>query len=443
MPSANSNATGSSGRGEALNISMMPFQFNPPLHPSLNHVWTNIGAWTTGQEKASLEAIYDETANKYSGDSNKIFNKLRLGRIAMADESLAFALKDGVRYGFRFLYNPDTVQGGSTINTSFIPDPTNAVTAVLQDGLETIKFVLLLNRVPEVMGGASVNDYSLPISLEDMRQIKERGTHYDIEFLYRVCNGIHNTKARRGTGDIGILLPNPSELYLGPFRSRGALVNLSVEDRMFSPDMVPVISYVTVEFARYLTTASGGLIQDGAGPRSNVALVPSIRLAEAGGENAGLLSMIRAGIPGIGGILGSIFGSDDSGTPGGTGDPAPPTGPPPVPGNGAALSGGQVYRVALDAGWNTSDANLMTKIAFAESSWIPTAKNSLPCLGLWQINMSPSMAASRRKQFGITSNEQLFDPRTNAKAAMMLFKGQGLRAWEAYTNGNYKKAPAW
>ena len=108
-----------------------------------------------------------------------------------------------------------------------------------------------------------------------------------------------------------------------------------------------------------------------------------------------------------------------------------------------ALSPLQVAQHAYNAGWRTpGDLAIATAIAGAESNYNPRAHNPTPpdnSYGLWQINMLGAMGPARRRQFGITSNEQLFDPAINAKAAFMVFKQQGWRAWSVYKNGMYRK----
>ena len=106
----------------------------------------------------------------------------------------------------------------------------------------------------------------------------------------------------------------------------------------------------------------------------------------------------------------------------------------------ANLSQAQIAMYARAAGMPNPD--VMSAIAMAESGGNPRAHNAVPpdnSYGLWQINMLGSMGAARRKEFGITSNEQLYDPVINAKAASRILKSQGLKAWSTYTNGAYKK----
>jgi hypothetical protein len=106
------------------------------------------------------------------------------------------------------------------------------------------------------------------------------------------------------------------------------------------------------------------------------------------------------------------------------------------------LSASEISGFASKAGFTGDDLGIAVAVAQAESQGNPTAHNSKPpddSYGLWQINMLGSLGPARRKQFGITSNDQLFDPATNAKAAYMIFKGSGWKAWTTYTSGAYQK----
>jgi hypothetical protein len=81
-------------------------------------------------------------------------------------------------------------------------------------------------------------------------------------------------------------------------------------------------------------------------------------------------------------------------------------------------------------------------IAMAESGGNSKAHNpSGPddSYGLWQINMKGTLGPARRQQFGLANNEQLFDPRTNAKAmAKISLGGRSWGAWSVYSSGKYK-----
>jgi hypothetical protein len=106
------------------------------------------------------------------------------------------------------------------------------------------------------------------------------------------------------------------------------------------------------------------------------------------------------------------------------------------------LSADEIASYAAGAGFKGEEIKTAVAIALAESGGNTQAHNSKPpddSYGLWQINMLGSMGPARRKQFGIKSNDELFDPATNARAAYMIYKGSGWKAWTTYTRETYKR----
>jgi PAB1-binding protein PBP1 len=84
----------------------------------------------------------------------------------------------------------------------------------------------------------------------------------------------------------------------------------------------------------------------------------------------------------------------------------------------------------------------MVAIALAESSGFAGAHNETypdNSYGLWQINMLDEpgyqLGEERRARYGLTSNDQLKDPLTNAKAALDVYKREGLNAWSVHSSG--------
>lgn len=73
---------------------------------------------------------------------------------------------------------------------------------------------------------------------------------------------------------------------------------------------------------------------------------------------------------------------------------------------------------------------IMTAVCSAESSRRTDVVNSIGCVGLFQINAPVHKRYDARR---------LREADYNAKAAREIYGSQGLRAWEAYTNGAYKK----
>ncbi len=108
----------------------------------------------------------------------------------------------------------------------------------------------------------------------------------------------------------------------------------------------------------------------------------------------------------------------------------------------ATLSADQIRQYASGAGFAGDDLNIAVAVALAESGGNPRAYNGVGrdnSYGLWQINMIGSLGPARRKQFGLSSNDQLYDPATNARAAYAIKKGSGWSAWTTYTSGKYKQ----
>lgn len=106
----------------------------------------------------------------------------------------------------------------------------------------------------------------------------------------------------------------------------------------------------------------------------------------------------------------------------------------------AVLGPADLYRLALSAGFPPVTALRMAAIALRESAGQPRAYNGLPpddSYGLWQINMYGALGPLRLAQFGLVNKTQLFDARTNAAAAFLIWGGDDRNlsiAW-AITDG--------
>lgn len=109
------------------------------------------------------------------------------------------------------------------------------------------------------------------------------------------------------------------------------------------------------------------------------------------------------------------------------------------PWSGGTLTAEQVAVMAHQAGFRGQDLIDVVAIAKRESGYNPGALNPNAAtkdysFGLMQINMIGSMGPARLQQFGLTSNEQLYDPMTNLRAAYMLYQQSGntLQPWGGY-----------
>ena len=106
------------------------------------------------------------------------------------------------------------------------------------------------------------------------------------------------------------------------------------------------------------------------------------------------------------------------------------------------LSAEQIARHAYEAGFRGQGLTTAVAVALAESGGRTTAHNATPpdnSYGLWQINMLGALGPERRHQYHLKSNDQLFDPDTNARVANSISSdGHDFTPWSTYTNGAYK-----
>lgn len=112
----------------------------------------------------------------------------------------------------------------------------------------------------------------------------------------------------------------------------------------------------------------------------------------------------------------------------------------------AALSKDQVASYLRQAGFPEEKIPLFVNIAALESGLNPGAHNPNAATGddsygLFQINMLGAMGPERRRQFKLNSNKDLFDPLTNARAALEVYKSQGVNAWTTAKRAMETPAP--
>jgi len=126
--------------------------------------------------------------------------------------------------------------------------------------------------------------------------------------------------------------------------------------------------------------------------------------------------------------------------------------PPPsfsssVPGAAGGGPSDPLVSTLRKAGFKGEALKTAWAIAQRESSGRATAHNPNRATGddsygLFQINMLNKLGPSRRQQFGISKNEDLYDPLVNAKAAYQMSKGgKDFGAWGIGPNA-YRKMPA-
>ena len=105
------------------------------------------------------------------------------------------------------------------------------------------------------------------------------------------------------------------------------------------------------------------------------------------------------------------------------------------------LSQQETVQYLREAGFPEHVIPTMTAIAGGESGYRTRALNPRGndlSYGPLQINMRGPLGPARRKEYGLTSNEDLYDMKTHFRVAKDIYDKQGLKAWGAYTNDSYK-----
>jgi len=105
------------------------------------------------------------------------------------------------------------------------------------------------------------------------------------------------------------------------------------------------------------------------------------------------------------------------------------------------LSNEELIDILRLAGFEGNGLRMAWAIVFKESTNRPMAHNDNHSTGdnsygLFQINMKGSLGPDRRDRYGLSSNEDLFNPIVNSQVAFKISKGG--KDWSAWTT--YKKA---
>lgn len=184
---------------------------------------------------------------------------------------------DGNLYGFKFLYNPKEVamtwgvaEGQNWEGIAAGLDPGTAPSAALQNS--TISFSLLLNRTADI-GYLDANGIKTGVTdpyptfactkpkNQELAELYEKGTMYDMEYLFRTLTGLNSTTYsgfKGDTADQGWLQGFAVELHLGNrMRYLVRVTNVEVNHAMFDERMVPILSYVNLTCARFPYVKAG------------------------------------------------------------------------------------------------------------------------------------------------------------------------------------------
>lgn len=178
---------------------------------------------------------------------------------------------DSKLYGFKFLYNPKEVsmtwgvaEGQNWEGIAKGLEVGTAPSSALQNS--TISFSLLLNRSLDMgylnsngLKPGVTNPYSNFTPSKDLNvelaELYEKGTMYDMEYLFKTLTGMNSTSYsgfKGDTADQGWLQGFAVELHLGNrLRYLIRVTNLEINHAMFDERMVPIVSYLNVSCVRF------------------------------------------------------------------------------------------------------------------------------------------------------------------------------------------------
>lgn len=193
-------------------------------------------------------------------------------------------------WGFQFLWNPQTVQNVLTRNSNVVPSVLDAHAELngLFTAMEGLQFTITIDRVNDFACAkslySSTKDNSSrfdkyyvkggnPGYLQDFptqfKELMTMGTMADIEYIYRMINGSGQRGGRwvnglgRKTADLGFLSPTAVGLRFGPGPESlsyvGWIESLNVSHTMFTQDMIPIHSEVSVSFNAFSRVSLTGI----------------------------------------------------------------------------------------------------------------------------------------------------------------------------------------
>jgi len=303
--SQNAGGTNGSGLGAAKisDVDFTGYTYNAPMVKSayVGNATKNLGFTDTPSPytNAFTQAWKDNKPAKGALQMSK--TQIQAIQASFPTSSISSGsgfLPDPTPYGFKFLYNPSSVSMSWGLVDSFNPpyeqtgqDPGAAVGAGILSS--TITLSLMLNRIGDmtvlnsdglipsiytqvptnpntgyVTGGSApqpvysgVTDYyPFNVSNDDLKMIYQKGTMYDLEYLFRTVGGFnatYNSYLNGKTADVGWLQPIPVELHLGnSLRYLVRVSELDVQHIMFNERMVPTLTQVNLTLSRYYDNAA-------------------------------------------------------------------------------------------------------------------------------------------------------------------------------------------
>jgi hypothetical protein len=268
--SARSNAIGTFPSKSSTFATPKDFKFNLPPH-----------SWSLPIRPSDINIVDSNATRTPTIES---FHGLRRGRI-WRYQGLNYEVTEGNtgtksnvksldvdKWGFQFLWNPDSVQVSVSLNMEVVPSANDIFRTVLGvfPGLESISVTIVLDRTNDFACFKAVSEEALSsyskyylnrfpgAEKEDVttqiKDLSKLGTGADLEYLFKTLNGAGtNTKEwanllGKKTADIGFIQPALIAMQLGPTIDAlsyvGWVNSLAVTHTAFTETMIPIRTQV-------------------------------------------------------------------------------------------------------------------------------------------------------------------------------------------------------
>lgn len=268
-----------------VKYNLPPHEWSIPLNQSLLNVNSGTVKETDHRTRRAIMWCHGYTT---VGDSSYQWSSD--ARNPVAGKSTA---PTDTAWGFQFLWNPDTISNTLSRNVNFTPSPADKTAQLfgLFTAMEAVSFKIVIDRVNDfaALKGLAIKGledlrntngaaaaiqqyyrYRYPsVAVEDLyKQVQDLmllGTMADIEYIYKMINGSGVGNAEwsnvlgRKTADIGFLAPTVIGVQFGPNKDSlsyvGYIDGLNIVHNIFTEDMIPLHSEITVSFVAYARTA--------------------------------------------------------------------------------------------------------------------------------------------------------------------------------------------
>jgi len=249
--------------------------------PMIQHAYFNARSVAPSLQ-TSLTDLKGTTPEKFQDALTSAFKlKGTRGVIQMSSDTAAYYKKQSKdkktslkAYGFRFHYNPTSISmnygqmGGQSPELLMSGrDQYNPLLPL--EGGSGLQFDLYLNRIEDMnyvqkdgtlksANGktfSSTDLYSETVLTDDIKEIYNKGTMYDLEYLFKAVHGnwgSYQSALRGWTSDIGWLNGVAVEFHLGNnMRYLCRINSVAVNHAIFNERMVPTLSTLHITASRF------------------------------------------------------------------------------------------------------------------------------------------------------------------------------------------------